>query len=453
MVDQSIRTIKRRVVVTGIGAVTPHGNDRESAWAGVCDGRSGVGPITQFDASTWPVRFACEVKNFSIPKDACLESQKRYLNRPSEFGVAAAHEAIFDSGLVISEQQKNDGSEARILNCDPARVGVSIGAGIGAVSPKELATMLHTLVDSGNFEALGQVVEAQSESRIFLRNHPGTLAYLLASRWNARGPVTTVHTACASSGQSIGQAYLQIARGEADVMITGGADSLAGELLLAGFCLLGALSRRNDDPSKASRPFDRDRDGFVASEGAAILILEERERALARGAKIYAEIAGFGETESAFRITDLPPDGRGIVEAMEDAIAMAGLTPDDVGYVNAHGTSTEVNDRIECIAVQRVFGAQRTDLCVSSTKSTTGHLISAAGALEAMFCVLALRDQKVPPTANLENRAADCAFDFVPGAAKEFQPARPLVAALSNSIGFGGSNSAILVKRHEGVAP
>ena len=429
----------RRVVVTGIGAVSPQGNDRESTWAGVCAGKSGAGAITQFEASTWPVKFACEVRGFKLPDGACLPQHEKYLNRPSEFGVAAALEAIKDSGLL------KDGH----VDCDPDFFGVSVGAGIGAVSPKELAMMLRSLAIEGNFEELGRVVQQQAESRIFLRNHPGTLAYLLSARWNARGPVTTVHTACASSGQSIGQALLQIQRGEADVILAGGADSLAGELLLAGFCLLGALSRRNDAPEKASRPFDRDRDGFVASEGAAMLVLEERERAIARGARGYAEVSGFGETESAFRITDLPPDGRGTVEAMQDAVAMAGLTPDAVGYINAHGTSTELNDRIECLAIQRVFGEERTDLCVSSTKSTTGHLISAAGALELMFCVLALRDQKVPPTINLDHPIAGCAFDFVPHHSKSFEVSKPLRAALSNSIGFGGSNSAVLVTRHE----
>lgn len=437
----------RRVVVTGMGAVSPQGNDRESVWAGVCAGRSGAAPITQFEASTWPVKFACEVRDFKLSDNACLPQHHKYLNRPSEFGLAAAHEAMIDSGLLTA------GSAQKSIACDPELFGVSVGAGIGAVSPKELALMLRTLpmmaTGDGDFSGLGRVVQDQTESRIFLRNHPGTLAYLLSARWNARGPVTTVHTACASSGQSLGQALLQIQRGEADVILAGGADSLAGELLLAGFCLLGALSRRNDAPEKASRPFDRDRDGFVASEGAAMLVLEERDRALARGAKIYAEISGFGETESAFRITDLPPDGRGTVEAMQQAIAMAGLTPDDVGYVNAHGTSTEVNDRVECLAVQRVFGEQRTDLCVSSTKSTTGHLISAAGALELMFCVLALRDQKVPPTINLDNPISGCAFDFVPHLAKLLTAEQPLRAALSNSIGFGGSNSALLVQRHE----
>jgi 3-oxoacyl-[acyl-carrier-protein] synthase II len=426
--------VKRRVVITGIGAVSPLGRDREATWANVCAGKSGAGPITHFDASTWPVRFACEVKDFQLPSAAFAAGHEKYLNRPSEFGLAAALEAFHDSGML------RDGA----VDCDPWDLGISVGVGIGAVSPKELATMLRSLTDSGNFADLGKVVQGQTESRIFLRNHPGTLAYLLASRWDARGPVTTIHTACASSGQSVGQALLQIQRGEADVILAGGADSLAGELLLAGFCLLGALSRRNDDPQRASRPFDRDRDGFVASEGAAMLVLEERERALARGARIYAELSGFGETESAFRITDLPPDGRGTVEAMRDAITMAGLTPDDVGYINAHGTSTELNDRIECLAVQRVFGESRKDLFVSSTKSSTGHLISSSGALELMFCALALRDQTVPPTINLENPIPGYAFDFVPGKAR---PA-PLKAALSNSIGFGGSNSALLVTRH-----
>ncbi len=437
----------RRVVITGIGAVSPQGNDRESTWAGVCAGRSGAGPITQFEASTWPVKFACEVRDFKLQADAYLPQHQKYLNRPSEFGLAAAHEAMMDSGL-LETQPAADGHAETALSCDPELFGISIGAGIGAVSPKELASMLRSLAADGSYAELGRVVQDQTESRIFLRNHPGTLAYLLSARWNAQGPVTTVHTACASSGQSIGQAMLQIQRGEADVILAGGADSLAGELLLAGFCLLGALSRRNDDPKKASRPFDRDRDGFVASEGAAMLVLENRDRAIARGAKIYAEIAGFGETESAFRITDLPPDGRGTVEAMQQAIEMAGLTPEDVGYINAHGTSTEVNDRVECHAVQRVFGEQRMDLCVSSTKSTTGHLISAAGALELMFCVLALRDQKVPPTMNLDHPIPGCAFDFVAHREKVFTNEKPLRAALSNSIGFGGSNSAVLVKAH-----
>lgn len=438
----------RRVVITGIGAISPQGNDRESTWAGVCAGKSGAGAITQFEASTWPVKFACEVRDFKLSDDALLPQHHKYLNRPSEFGLAAAHEAMMDSGLCVKASGANGPIEKSIA-CDPELFGISIGAGIGAVSPKELASMLRSLAANGNYAELGRVVQEQTESRIFLRNHPGTLAYLLSARWNAQGPVTTVHTACASSGQSIGQAMLQIQRGEADVILAGGADSLAGELLLAGFCLLGALSRRNDDPKKASRPFDRDRDGFVASEGAAMLVLESRDRAVARGAKIYAEICGFGETESAFRITDLPPDGRGTVEAMQQAIAMAGLTPAEVGYVNAHGTSTEVNDRVECHAVQRVFGEERTDLCVSSTKSTTGHLISAAGALELMFCVLALRDQKVPPTINLENPISGCLFDFVPHHEKAFSREKPLRAALSNSIGFGGSNSAVLVKSHE----
>jgi len=285
--------------------------------------------------------------------------------------------------------------------------------------------------------------EAGEGVRPVLQNHPGTLSALLGMRWNALGPVTTIHTACASSGQSIGQAYLQIARGEADVILAGGADSLAGELLLAGFCLLGALSNRNDDPAGASRPFDKDRDGFVASEGAAMLILEEYERAKARGAKIYAEVAGYGETASAYRITDLPENGRGIVEAMREAIENAGLSYNDITYINAHGTSTELNDRIEALAVRRLFLARGYNPLVSSTKSELGHLISAAGAVEAAFCALAVRDSKIPPTINLHRTDCGEDIDYVANVMRE----TPVYAALTNSVGFGGSNAVIAIKR------
>jgi 3-oxoacyl-[acyl-carrier-protein] synthase II len=278
-----------------------------------------------------------------------------------------------------------------------------------------------------------------------MQNHPGTLALVLSSRWQALGPTSTIHTACASSGQSLGQAFLQIQRGEADVMLAGGADSLAGELLLAGFCLLGALSRRNHDPEGASRPFDKDRDGFVAGEGAAMLVLEEREHAVARGATIYAELAGYGETESAYRITDLPENGRGIVEAMRHAIDDAGLSPSDIDYVNAHGTSTELNDRIEALAVRRLFGSRGHVPLVSSTKSEVGHLICAAGAMEAAFCVLSIRDNKVPPTRNLHKTDCGEDIDFVPHVMRQTR----VNAALSNSVGFGGTNSVVAFKRHD----
>jgi 3-oxoacyl-[acyl-carrier-protein] synthase II len=419
----------RRVCVTGIGIVSPLGHSTESTWANVVEGKSGADYITQFAADTWPTTFACEVRNFELPEASVFAEHRAYLNRPSEFGVAAALEAV-----------KNSGIEGAV---HPRRLGVSIGASIGAVSPHRLAKLLAGIdLSAASPEIARQLSKSQSAHTV-LQNHPGTLAGVLSARWQARGPVSTIHTACASSGQSLGQAYLQIHRGDADAVIAGGADSLSGELLLAGFCLIGALSKRNSDPKLASRPFDKDRDGFVASEGAAMLILEEREHALRRGANIIAELVGYGETESAYRITDLPPNGRGIVEAMNLAIAESGLDLAQINYINAHGTSTELNDRIEALAVRRVFGSRGYSPFVSSTKSETGHLISAAGALEAAFSVLAIRDSIIPPTANLHQ--TDCGDDI------NFVAIRPkkteVHAALSNSIGFGGTNTSLLFAR------
>lgn len=421
---------ERRVVVTGIGIVSPLGNDRETTWRHVLAAHSGARPITQFKAGTWPTTFACEVDNFVLSTGAIDTMHRPYLNRPSEFGVEAALEAMTDSGLAAT--------------IAPERLSVAIGAGIGAISPHQLAGLLAGMAVKKGLPDLSAQVEGKGGQFLVLKNHPGTLAALLAARWGALGPATTIHTACASSGQALGQALHQIRRGDADAVLAGGADSLAGELLLAGFCLLGALSRRNDDPQGASRPFDQDRDGFVASEGAAMLVLEERQHALARGARIYAEFAGYGETASAYRITDLPEDGRGIVEAMERAVADAEIDFGAVDYINAHGTSTELNDRIEALAVKRVFGARGHRPKVSSTKSEVGHLISAAGALEAAFAVLSIRDRVVPPTRNLFRPDCDDGIALV---AHEAQPGR-VDAALSNSIGFGGSNSVVAFIRH-----
>jgi 3-oxoacyl-[acyl-carrier-protein] synthase II len=332
--------------------------------------------------------------------------------------VQAAYEAMVESGIYG--------------NIDPIMFGVSVGANIGAVRPEVLARLIDGIDQS-------MVLSPQQA----LQNHPGTLAAVLANRWRCEGAVTTMQTACASSGQSIGQAFLQIQRGECDAVLAGGADSLAAEMLLAGFCLLGALSTRNDDPAGASRPFDKDRDGFVAGEGAAMLVLEEYEHALRRGATIYCEVVGYGETASAYRITDLPPNGRGIVEAMHGAVQQSGLDYSDISYINAHGTSTELNDRIEALAVRRVFGSRGVLPLISSTKSETGHLISAAGALELAFCALAVRDQQVPPTINFDRTDCGEDLDFVANTSRN----QPIIAAMSNSIGFGGSNSSLIVKR------
>lgn len=410
---------KRQVVITGIGAVTALGNDAESTWQAALAGKSGADKIRQFDASSWSSTFACEVKDFEM-NDAALASEHRpYLGRFSSFGMQAALEAMEDAGLADGKPRE--------------RLGISVGSGIGPVTPIEVLS--YSSVPHAHLNANNQVHT--------LRNHPGTLAALLAARWRAEGPSTTIHTACASSGQSLGQAFWQILRGDADIMLAGGADSLSAELHLAGFCLIGTLSKRNDDPKAGSRPFDRDRDGFVAGEGAAMLVLEEKQHAIKRGARIYAEFAGYGESLSAFRITDLHPEGRGVIEAMEVAIKQSGLGYDAINYINAHGTSTELNDRVEAMCIRKIFGERGCKPLVSSTKSMTGHLISAAGALEAFFCVLALRDGKVPPTINLH--ATDCGdgLDLVANTSR----AADVTAALSNSVGFGGSNSALVVRK------
>ncbi len=427
---------KRRVVITGIGLVSPLGKDRETTWSNLIEGQSGATKISQFDASNWSTDIACEVKNFDLDLESVNLEHRDYINRPTSFGLQAALEAMNDSKIepLIGQQVARE------------RFGISVGTGIGAINPHELSNMLRGIDLDYLDQDLGKYVSESTNTKMILRNHPGMLAPLLSARWNAKGPLSSIHTACASSGQSIGQAYLQVKRGSADVMLAGGADSLAGELLLAGFCLLGALSKRNDDPKKASRPFDEKRDGFVAGEGAGMLILEEFEHAKERGAKIYAEIGGYGETNSAYRITDLPPDGRGIVQAMQIAVEQSGLSTGQVDYINAHGTSTELNDRIEALAVERVFGDRaKNGLRMSSTKSSTGHLISAAGALELAFCCLAIDRNVAPPTLNLEKSNCSKVIDFVAQKSAHVE----IDVCLSNSIGFGGSNSSILTKNVE----
>ncbi len=418
----------RRVCITGIGVVSPLGLCAESNWKSLISGRKVASEIQQFDASTWPVRIACEVQDFKLDQSACFDEQRPLLNRPVEFGMQAAHEAMLMSGLAGK--------------IEPERFGIFIGAGIGAVSPHTLIKMLQGL-DDGSELNISKLIEGHraQDERIVLRNHPGMLAACLSSRWQALGPVSTIHTACASSGQSIGQAYRQIQYGRADAVLAGGADSLAGELLLAGFCLLGALSKRNDDPQTASRPFDKDRDGFVAGEGAGMMVLEEREHALARGARILGEIVGYGETSSAYRITDLPPDGRGVVDSMQLALSEACCHPEEIGYINAHGTSTEINDRVEAEAIRKVFYSVGATPCISSSKSTTGHLISAAGAVELIFSLQALQQQIIPPNVNLFD--SDCGDDLL--FAGQTAQTIPFRFALSNSVGFGGSNASILI--------
>lgn len=409
----------KRVVVTGMGAVTPLGLSMNHTWNGIIEGVSKARPLTRFDSTKFPTTIGYEVEDFQLDPHLLSSGEKFFLNTAAEYGVQAAAEALDEAGLTGS------------LEADPYRRGVCVGVGMGSVE----------------FEWYDQVFLSENYSDASVKGHikqfPDQLGSVLARMMTAKGGVTTVHTACASSGQSLGEAFEQIANGDLDVCLTGGADSMLHPYYLAGFSLLGALSKRNDDPATASRPFDKDRNGFVLGEGASMLIFEEYEHAKARGAKILGEVCGYGVTESAYRITDLHPEGRGPIEAMQMAVDASGIGPHKVGYINAHGTSTLLNDRVEALAVSKVFPKDTCHVHVSSTKSVTGHMISAAGALEFAVCLKALEHQVLPPSVNL--------FEKDPEILAELCPTEPTSKsfdyALSNSVGFGGSNTAIVAGR------
>jgi len=396
-----------------MGAVTPLGNDLKTTWEGLLAGRSGVGAVTRFDASELPARIAAEVRGF----DAAAFIEPKELKKMDLFihyAVAAAHMALEDSGLSIGD-----------LNRD--RVGVFIGSGMGGLPNIE--------------ETLRKVIE-QGPRRVSPFFIPGTIINLapgqVAIRTGARGPNQSAVTACASGAHAIGDAYRVIQRGDADAMIAGGTEAALCTLGLAGFCASRALSTRNDEPERASRPFDRDRDGFVMGEGAGIVVLEEMAAARARGARIYAEVVGYGSTGDAYHITAPPPDANGAVRCMRIALADAGLAPDEIDYVNAHATST-MADALETLAVKTAFGAHARKLVVGSTKSMTGHLLGAAGGVEGIFTILAIHTGMVPPTINLENPDPACDLDACPGKARKMT----VRAALSNSFGFGGTNATL----------
>ncbi|MBP6704238.1 MAG: beta-ketoacyl-ACP synthase II [Vicinamibacteria bacterium] len=411
--------VMRRVVVTGLGVVSPLGIGAEPTWAALLAGTSGAGPITLFDCSRHTTQFACEVKNFD-PLTFSDKKEARKMDRFIQMGVAASEYAIKDSGLTFTREESE-------------RVGVFIGSGIGgfATIEREHSEML-----------------AGGPRRISPFFIPSAIINLAAGwvsiRTGARGPSSATATACTSSAHALGDSYRLIQRGEADVMIAGGSEAAITGLGVGGFNAMRALSTRNDDPTKASRPFDKDRDGFVIGEGAGVLILEDLERAKARGAKIYCEIVGYGMTSDAHHITAPCEDGDGAARVMAKAIKDAGLRPDQIAYVNAHGTSTPVGDKIEVAALKTVFGEHVKKLVVGSTKSMTGHLLGAAGGLEASITALAIRDQKIPPTINIDAQDPECDID----AAAE--GARPLAIdyALSNSFGFGGTNGALVFKRY-----
>jgi len=409
---------KRRVVVTGLGIVSPLGSTVAAAWDAVCAGRSGIAALTRLDTTAFPVRFGGEVRDF-IAEDYMPAKDVRKFDPFVPFGVGAAVQAIRDSGFTVTE-------------ANAPRIGVAIGAGIGGLSTIE--------------ENTAKWLEARTPRKISPFFIPGSIINAAAGQvsihYGLKGPNIAMVTACTTSTHCIGTAARIIQYGDADIMIAGGAEAAFTPLGLGSFCQARALSMRNDAPEAASRPWDRDRDGFVMAEGAGAIVLEEYEHAKARGATIYSEFAGFGMSGDAYHITAPPENGEGAFLAMANAVRDAGVAPEAIGYINAHATSTELGDRAETVAVKRAFGDYASKVMVSSTKSMTGHLLGAAGAVEAIFTILALRDGIVPPTINLENPDPACDLDYVPGTARRV----PLEIALSNSFGFGGTNGSLVFR-------
>ncbi len=413
----------RRVAITGIGMVTPVGLDAESSWEALLAGTPGGGPITAFDAEGYATRIACEIEGFDPLNHLSRKEARRY-DRFAQLGIAAASEAMASAGL--------DGPPP---GCSPTDFGVILGSGVGGIVTLE--ANCNILKDRGP----GRV------SPFFIPMFiPDIIAGLVSIRYGLRGPNYATVSACASGAHAIGDAARYIRQGDAEIMLAGGSEAAVTPICIAGFSAMKAMSRRNDDPAGASRPFDAGRDGFVIGEGAGVLVLEEMERARARGAEILGELAGFGATGDAHHITAPPPEAEGAQEAMHAAIADAGLEPGDIDYINAHGTSTPANDPSETAAIKAVFGRRAYDIVVGSTKSMTGHLLGAAGAIETVMCVQACRDGRIPPTINFFEKDDACDLDYAHGGMVE----RPVEAALCNSFGFGGHNACLVVRKYEG---
>jgi 3-oxoacyl-[acyl-carrier-protein] synthase II len=413
--------MRRRVVVTGLGAITPVGNDVATTWRALVDGTSGAAPITKFDASSFPVRFACEVKNFD-PSQYMDRKEAKRADPFTQYAVSCAVQAMQDAGL-------SNGA-----SYDPDRTGVIIGSGIGGLK---------------TFEEQHDVYRERGPNRISAFFIPMFIsdiaAGIVSMRFNAKGPNYATVSACATSAHAVGDAFRTIQYGDADIMITGGSEATVTPMAIGGFSNMKALSERNDSPATASRPFDATRDGFVMGEGGAVLILEELEHAKRRGARIYGEIVGFGATGDAYHLTAPAPDGEGAQRAMRRAMEDAGLGLGDVQYINAHGTSTPANDLNETKAIKAVFGDHAADLSVSSTKSCTGHMLGAAGAIECIVSIMAVKDCTVPPTINYETPDPELDLNYTPNRAVR----RDVRAALSNSFGFGGHNVTLAVRRYE----
>ncbi|MDD4861324.1 MAG: beta-ketoacyl-ACP synthase II [Smithellaceae bacterium] len=411
--------MKRRVVVTGLGALTPLGNSVSESWAGAVAGKSGIGPITRFDASAHGSRIAGEIKNFD-PSRYVDKKEVRRLDNFAIYALAASQMAMDDAALTIGPEIAE-------------RVGVIVGSAIGGIA---------------TFEEEVQTLHDKGPRRVSPFAVPSILANLgsghVSMRFGAKGPINCAVTACASGTSAIGDAYKIIAYGDADAMIAGGVDAAITPLSVAGFCSMRALSTQNDEPEKASRPFDKGRDGFVIAEGCGILILEELSFALKRGAKIYAEIVGYGCTSDAYHLAAPPPEHEGAGRSMQVAIKDAGLQATDIDYVNAHGTSTPLNDLYEVQAIKRLFGDHAKKLLISSTKSMTGHMLGGAGGVEAIFTIKALQEGIIPPTINLDHPDEECDLDFVPNVARH----QEIHTALSNSFGFGGVNAVIVLKKY-----
>ncbi|MEP7063437.1 MAG: beta-ketoacyl-[acyl-carrier-protein] synthase family protein [Betaproteobacteria bacterium] len=424
----------RRVAITGLGLVTPVGNDVATSWAALKAGRSGGARIAQFDASGFATQIAAEVKDFDVAAAIGDRKLLKFLSRAHGFAVAAADQAIADAGIAPTK-------------ATATRWGIAVGTGMMGVPYADLAEVHdHSAADGDLLPAKLVDDPSANDPMVFCRSQSAAGLSTLARRFGIRGYASSVHTACASGGQAVGTAMKLIRRGAADCVLTGGFDSMVNPVGLAGFCLLSAVSADNDTPQRASRPFDATRNGFLLGEGAGFLVLEEWESAKRRGAHIYAELAGDGNSLSSYRITDSPPDGDGPIQAMRQALANAGMSVDDVDYINAHGTSTMMNDRSEAAAIGRVFGDRCARIGVSSTKSSMGHLIAAAGAVEAAICALAIRDDTMPVNANLVSVDAECEhLDLV----RDVPRKQRIRAALSNSFGFGGSNSCVVFRHPE----
>lgn len=427
--------MRRRVVVTGMGCVTPIGNTVESMWKSLQEGRSGIDKITHFDASSFPTKFAAEVKGFNLSDYIDAPERFEYAGHNIRFAIGAATQAVRDAGLDTTGP-------------DPARFGVYLGAGEGQQDFFLFMKLIAEAQKDGAFDVAEFTRQGlkQLNPRFEMEQEPNMPAGHLASLFNAQGPNLNCLTACAASSQAIGEATEIIRLGEADVMLSGGAHSMIHPFGLTGFNLLTALSTHNEEPQRASRPFDKNRDGFVLGEGAGMLILEELEHAKQRGARIHGEVVGYGSTADAYRITDIHPEGRGATGCINMALADAKLNPDEIQYINAHGTSTEVNDKVETAAIKHAFGAQAYQTPVSSTKSMMGHLIAAAGSAEAIVCLLSIRDGVLPPTTNYEEPDPECDLDYIPNAARQ----GAVRNALSNSFGFGGQNISLVFSAFHG---